>query len=345
MSDWKAKAIKLAEKGDDSWRKIAEKLKQPKSTVSDHLRKHFHGYVRPDDFIEPLPEPMQDYWKKIEEAVNSRLSERVVPKVKTPNKKFKRKNQHIIIGDTQARDDISLSYMSAIGRYIADKQPEKIIHIGDHYDFPSLSSYDKGKRSFEGRRLVKDLAAGKLGLEMLMQPIYDLQDYQIKNGLEVYDPIMIVTLGNHEDRLTRLQNDLPELEGFLGDDPLKFEEHGWVVYPFLTPAYIDGIAYVHFMPNPMSGKPYGGSAMNILKQVGHSFVVGHKQTLDIAIRPIIGGKMQVGIVNGACYPHEEAYKGNTGNNHFRGITVLNEVEDGYGDPMFVSLKHLMERDS
>ena len=63
MSDWKAKAIKLAEKGDDSWRKIAEKLKQPKSTVSDHLRKHFHGYVRPDDFIEPLPEPMQDFFQ------------------------------------------------------------------------------------------------------------------------------------------------------------------------------------------------------------------------------------------------------------------------------------------
>lgn len=59
----------------------------------------------------------------------------------------------------------------------------------------------------------------------------------------------------------------------------------------------------------MSGKPYGGSAMNILKTVGRSFVVGHKQCLDIAIRPTIDGKQQIGIVNGACYDHFEHYKG------------------------------------
>lgn len=328
MSDWKVVAVSLADSGEISWRKIAKMLDKPKSTVSDFLREHYKKNEKLETLLERKSKWAEAAWGKD------------VFKNETT---LRRKNRHVVIADTQARDDVDLTYMSAIGQYIADKQPEKIIHIGDHYDFPSLSSYDKGKRSFEGRRLIKDLAAGERGLKMLMQPIYDLQDYQVANGLEVYDPEMVVTLGNHCDRLTRLQNDMPELEGFLGDDPLKFEEHGWKVYPFLTPAYIDGIAYIHFMPNPFSGKPYGGSAMNILKNVGHSFVVGHKQSLDIAIRPIIGGKMQLGIVNGACYPHDEDYKGNTGNNHFRGLTVLNEVEDGYGDPMFVSLKYLMEK--
>lgn len=46
--DWKDKAIELASSGM-SWRKVAKKLNKPKSTVSDALRKHFKGYVKPSD--------------------------------------------------------------------------------------------------------------------------------------------------------------------------------------------------------------------------------------------------------------------------------------------------------
>ena len=48
-------------------------------------------------------------------------------------------------------------------------------------------------------------------------------------------------------------------------------------------------------------------------------------------------------INGACYEHDEAYKGFQGNNHFRGLTVLHEVEDGFGIPMPVSLRYLKEK--
>lgn len=53
---WKNKAIELASSGM-SWRKVAKKLNKPKSTVSDALRKHFKGYVKPSeikDSTEPL---------------------------------------------------------------------------------------------------------------------------------------------------------------------------------------------------------------------------------------------------------------------------------------------------
>ncbi|MNZ71595.1 hypothetical protein D3C78_899600 [compost metagenome] len=93
----------------------------------------------------------------------------------------------------------------------------------------------------------------------------------------------------------------------------------------------------------MTGKPYGGQVLNQLKTVGRSFVVGHKQVLDIAIRPTLDGKMQVGIINGASYPHDEAYKGYQGNFHFRGIIMLNEVKDGFGLPVPVSLDFLREK--
>ncbi len=44
MSDWKQEAIELAKTGK-SWRKVAELVDQPKSTVSDYLRKEFSQIV------------------------------------------------------------------------------------------------------------------------------------------------------------------------------------------------------------------------------------------------------------------------------------------------------------
>ena len=160
-----------------------------------------------------------------------------------------------------------------------------------------------------------------------------LENFVIRQGNKVH------VTGNC--RLDRYVDEHPELIGTLGTEQLPFEKYGWEVHDFLKPVEIGGIFFVHYLANPMNGKPYGGNAMNILKTVGRSFVVGHKQCLDIAIRPTIDGKQQIGIVNGSCYPFDEKYKGYQGNNHFRGLTVLNSVFDGFGVPSFVSLKELM----
>lgn len=246
----------------------------------------------------------------------------------------KKKPTILVIADTQCKSEESLEYMLWIGQYIADKKPDIIVHIGDHYDFPSLSSYDKGKSSAEGKRLIKDIEAGNKGFEYLNMAMQSIPDY---------NPRKVFCIGNHCERLSRYVDDNPELIGTLGLDKLPFEEYGWEVHPFLKPVEIEGIFFVHYLANPFSGKPYGGNAMNILKTVGRSFVVGHKQCLDIAIRPTIDGKQQIGIINGAAYPFDEKYKGYQGNNHFRGITMLYEVEDGFGLPKFISINHLKER--
>ena len=251
--------------------------------------------------------------------------------------------KHLIIGDTQVKPGQDLTYMSAIGHYIADKRPDVIIHIGDHYDFPSLSSYDKGKKSFEGRRLKADIEAGNEGMERLMAPIRALQEAQRRGKRKVYNPRMVFCTGNHEHRFDRLAEDTPELDGFVGTETLNLEQYGWEVYPFLKPVMIDGITYVHYLANPMTGKPYGGTSLNRLKTVGVSFVAGHQQVLDMALRPTLDGKMQIGIINGACYPFDEDYKGYQGNNHFRGLIVLHEVKEGFGLPMPVSLDFMLER--
>ena len=68
----------------------------------------------------------------------------------------------VVIADTQCKSEEDLTYMGAIGKFIYNEKPDVIVHIGDHYDFPSLSSYDKGKSSSEGRRLSNDIKAGKI---------------------------------------------------------------------------------------------------------------------------------------------------------------------------------------
>ncbi len=251
--------------------------------------------------------------------------------------------KHLIIADTQVKPNHDLSYLHAIGQYIAQKKPDVIVHIGDHFDFESLSSYDKGKRSFEGRRVKEDLDAGHKGMGYLLAPVRALQEQQRVSKKKIYNPKMVFCLGNHEARADRFANDNPEFTGFLGTEQLGLEPYGLEFYPYFKPANIDGINYVHYLANPFTGKPYGGNALSQLKTVGQSFVVGHKQLLDVAVRPTLDGSMQVGIINGACYPHEEAYKGFQGNFHFRGLTMLHEVKDGFGCPMFVSLDYIMER--
>lgn len=249
----------------------------------------------------------------------------------------------LVIADTQVKPGVDTSHIKALGNYIVHKRPDIIVNIGDWFDFESLSSYDKGKRSFEGRRFKDDLIAGHDAMRCLMRPLWELQNRQRSNRKKVYTPEMHFTIGNHEDRADRFANDHPEMTGVIGTDVLDLEKYGWAVHPFLKPVEMEGIFFVHYLANPMSGKPYGGTAMNILKTVGKSFVVGHKQVLDVAIRPTIDGKMQLGIVNGAFYSHDEGYKGPQGNNHFRGVTMLHEVDDGFALPMFVSLDYLVKK--
>ena len=256
------------------------------------------------------------------------------PKPELCNKPMQSKQTILVIADTQAKPTESLEYMLWIGKYIADVKPDVVVHIGDHYDMPSLSSYDKGKASAEGRRFVDDLNAGNKGLELLNLAMHkDL----------TYEPRKVFCKGNHEYRIDRYVEDNPELKGTIGTEFLPLEKYGWEVYDFLKPVEIEGIFFVHYLANPMTSKPYSGTAANILKTVGKSFVVGHRQVVDCAIRPTIDSKLQLGIVNGACYDHNESYKGYQGNNHFRGLTVLTEAYDGFACPSFISLEYMKEK--
>jgi hypothetical protein len=248
---------------------------------------------------------------------------------------------HMVIPDIQAKPGVSLDYLKWIGEYIVAKKPDILICIGDFADMPSLSSYDKGKKSFEGRRYKADIAAAKEAMDLMLAPMREYNKRQKENHHVQYKPRMVLTLGNHEERIMRVSEYSPELDGVVSYADLPYED--WEVIDYLKPIKIDGVVYVHFLANPFTGKPMGGCALNQLKLFGKSYIVGHKQTLDIATRFAGDGEQQWGIVAGAAYPHDEDYKGHQGNLHWRGVLYLHRVQNGTFDPMFISLDYLKDR--
>lgn len=245
---------------------------------------------------------------------------------------------HIIIPDTQSKSGVPDDHLGWVGRYIAEQfagQPNvTIVHLGDHWDMPSLSSYDRGKKTMEGRRYIADIKAGNRAFARLDKPIAaKAPDWQ---------PRKVLLRGNHEDRITRATEADAQLDGLLSLDDL--DSRGWEVYDYLVPVEIDGVTYAHFFANPMTGRPFGGQSIDTrIKTIGYSFTMGHQQTYMHGIRFLTNGRAVQGLVAGACYLHDEDYLGPQGNGQWRGIVVCHQVERGSYDIMQVSLDYLCRR--
>ena len=253
-------------------------------------------------------------------------------KVKNKQKSFRK---HIILPDKQVTPNSPTDHLRWIGMYIEEKRPDVIVDLGDFSDMESLSSYDRGKMSFEGRSYLKDIEAAKNAMDIMTKPFRNI------NG---YNPEMHLVCGNHEFRIERVVEEDRRLEGTLSIDDLEYESFGWKVHPFLEIAVVDGVHYSHYFCNQLSGKPIGGeSILTRLKNIGFSFVMGHQQIYLTGTRSLSNGKRIRGIVQGSCYLHDEVYRGPQSNGEWRGIFILHEVHDGDFSLMEVSLDYLCRR--
>lgn len=247
---------------------------------------------------------------------------------------------HVVIPDTQVCPGVPTHHLEWIGQYLVDEfhdRPTKVIHLGDHWDMSSLSSYDrKGGLLMEGRRYTDDIVAGNEAFSKLTTML----DVYNAGRRRKWRPELHLLLGNHENRITRAVENDAQMEGLISLDHLQTP--GWTVHPFLHPVFLDGVGYAHYWYQPLTGRPYGGMIETRLKNIGHSFTMGHVQTLMYGVR-FVGERSHHGLVAGACYLHQEDYKGPQGNAHWRGIIVCHQVEHGSYDPMFVSLDYLSRR--
>lgn len=234
--------------------------------------------------------------------------------------------KHLIIPDTQVKPGVPISHLTALGNYIVEKKPDVIIHLGDHWDMASLSSYDRGKKSFEGRRYKEDVEAGNEAMASLLAPLNHYNSVRRKTKSAQYKPRMVFCLGNHEDRIMRAVEENAVLENTIGYFDLDLK--GWEVVDYLDMIEIDGVYYSHYFYNPNTGKPYGGTALRKLHNLGFSYTMGHQQGKDLASRHLANGATHRGLVVGSFYQHEEKYKGPQGNHHWRGCVIKHGVKDG-----------------
>ena len=248
----------------------------------------------------------------------------------------------LVIPDCQVKEGVPLEHLSWAGEAICDYRPNVVINIGDFADMPSLSSHDvKGSKYFEGLRYAKDVQVVHNAMKMLLAPLRLLQTKQKQNKEKVYKPRMVLTLGNHENRIDRAVNNNPMLEGLISIKDLGYEED-WEVHPFLHPVFIEGVGFNHYWPVGAMGRPAASPAA-IISKLHMSCVAGHQQGRSVAYGKRADGKAICAIIAGSYYQHDESYMDKLSNRHWRGLVVLNEVEDGCFDEMMLSIDYLEKK--
>lgn len=243
-----------------------------------------------------------------------------------------RPRKHLVIGDSHNRADADPAHWVWLSRLVADQRPDVIVNIGDHYDNEALSRHNNPSQR-EGQRVLADVEAGNQALALFHSKLPD-----------DYAPEMHWTMGNHDAYVRRIAADHPHLDGLLDEhEAFAFHRRGWTVHEPEMPALVDGVAYCHYFTGN-SGRPIGGMYQGaaMLRAVPqYSVIAGHAHTLKV--RPQgnrINGRHRFGIVPGCFFRHSADYAGQSNHEWWRGVMMLEHVDDGCFDPVPWSMDRL-----
>lgn len=251
--------------------------------------------------------------------------------------------RHLWIPDTQVKPGVPTDHIAWAGRYAGVKRPDRIFFGGDWWDMPSLSSYDKGKRAAEGKRIKLDVDAGNAAMDLFFREMR-------KTAPRSYAPDLYFVFGNHEYRIEISTENDPALDGLLSLDMLALKKHGIKTSPFLKPIEVDGITYVHYCPIGANGRVVNGkfgapNARVQAQRMMRTTVCGHKQGKDLG-EIYTPGRTIRGVIAGSFYQHEEKYLTPIGETYWRGILVFNDVQARGAEPFDlceVSMDYLRRR--
>ena len=90
---------------------------------------------------------------------------------------------HLVIGDPHCTPGTSNERFLLAGRLAKDIKATHVICMGDFCSVDSLSSYDKGKMSFEGKRFNKDV-------EHTEDALAKFSDTEIVNFMAMYNEVV-----------------------------------------------------------------------------------------------------------------------------------------------------------
>jgi Calcineurin-like phosphoesterase len=244
---------------------------------------------------------------------------------------------HLIIPDTHAHFQHHNKRAEWLGKLINDVKPDVVIHMGDSADMPSLSSYDRGTRAFQGRSYRADIDAHLDFNNRLWDTVRSS-----KRKL----PHRVFLEGNHEHRIKKAINLSPELEGAISFNDLRLDDfYDTVVeYNGRSPGVIeiDGISYAHFFISGVMGKSIGGThaAYSILQKGHGSSTAGDLHLLSYDVQTGIGGRRIQGLVSGCYQDYDADWAGEANKLWWRGVVIKRGVDNGNYDPSFVSLNRI-----
>jgi len=244
----------------------------------------------------------------------------------------------LVIPDAHAHPEFDNARFGLMGRFVEDHRPDYVCCLGDWWDMPALSSYDKGKRSGEGRRARADIDAGAEAMDLFCQPWAG----------RAYSPSLDFCMGNHEARLDKYANDAPEVEGILGTDTLGVVGWGWRVHRFMQPGVrVAGYLASHYHPAGIMGRPIGGvgPARQHFAKMHESTLSGHSHIYDTHTESTAAGRVAQNIVAG-CITHPDDSEGwslATSRMWRRCIVLVHLRGPGHGDIECWSLDRLTER--
>ena len=228
----------------------------------------------------------------------------------------------MIIGDPHAHPDYDNSRFEKLGKFIVKSKPDIIVCMGDFADMPSLSSYDRGTKGFEGKRYLKDIDAALDAQDRLFHPLKKLRN----------KPKRYMMLGNHEDRIDRVINSTPELDGAIGIKDLHYQNY-WKVTPFKRSCKIKNIHFSHYFSSGVMGRPISSVHIGhaLISKLHCSAVQGHTHVYNHAEQTRPDGQKIFGLSAG-CFSHPEyteTWCADTEYQWWRGIIIL-EGLDGEG---------------
>ena len=248
----------------------------------------------------------------------------------------------LIVPDSHAHFELSNERFTWLGNMIIDLAPDIVVNLGDLADMPSLSSYDKGMKAFEGKRYKHDIAIVQDALQRIDKPFieYNEKRKNIRKG-QRKPPRKVITLGNHEFRINRAVERQAELEGIISVDDLKYKEHGYEVVPFKKPIEIEGIWFCHYFASGVKGEAISGFniASNLIAKNMVSSIVGHAHLWDMAVRAKPNGQKVIGLCAG-WYGEQPTFTDATEQMWSSGVTLLKDVHEGVYDVEFYSISRI-----
>jgi len=247
---------------------------------------------------------------------------------------------HIVIGDAHARPDVPNDRFTWMGNFVRDYIEAHrdhnivVIEMGDWEDMESLSSYDMGKKSYEGRRYKRDLEAAWDAREKFIAPIRRSLNPSRSSGKRKGNVSFYALGGNHfEGRILRVIEATPLLDGTISVEDGRHKEFGWEYVPFLEPLTVNGVTYVHYWQGRGTGQPIASGkapARTLLREKHCSTVVGHNHISDVASEITASGDRIWGVSAGcALDPSQiENYAKQNNKDWYRCINVFRDVHNG-----------------